>query len=56
MITDSTNFRPMQPPRLVAATTEVRLEGPGTRFSAGQLVDARDWRPAPVLQLAASRR
>ena len=57
MITHAADFRPLQPRRLVAAGADVELDGPGTRFTAGQLVEE----PAParsgaLLQLAARRR
>ena len=59
MITDATNFLPLHPPRLVASWAGVRLDGPGTRFASGQLVDEPiEARIASVvvLQLAARRR
>lgn len=57
MITNDSNFRPLQPRRLVSATAEVTLDGPGTRFTAGQLVvESADTRSGSVLQLAARRR
>jgi hypothetical protein len=56
MITDATNFRPFQPRRLVPAGDEVELDGPGTRFSAGQLVHEAERGSGAVLQLAARKR
>jgi hypothetical protein len=57
MITDATKFEPLLPPRLVPSGSGVKLDGPGTRFTAGQLVDEPiEDRLAAVLQLAARRR
>jgi hypothetical protein len=57
MITDSSKFLPLRPRRLVPARAEVELDGPGTRFTAGQLVDEPvEARLGSVLQLAARRR
>jgi len=57
MITDASNFVPLRPRRLVAARDEVELDGPGTRFTAGQLVDEPiGARLGSVLQLAARKR
>jgi hypothetical protein len=57
MITDASNFLPLRPRRLVAATDDVELGGPGTRFATGQLVDEPiGARPGSVLQLAARKR
>jgi hypothetical protein len=57
MITDASNFLPLRPRRLVAATDDVELGGPGTRFATGQLVDEPiEARMGPVLQLAARKR
>jgi hypothetical protein len=51
-------FLPLDPPRLVAAGPEIRLHGPGTRFSVGQLVEApqEDNDSRKVLALAGRRR
>ena len=57
MITDASNFQPLLPPRLVPATSATKLDGPGTRFRAGQLVNEPiEDRLAAVLQLAARKR
>lgn len=57
MITDASNFLPLQPRRLVTATDDVELSGPGTRFTSGQLVDEPiEARLGSVLQLAARKR
>ena len=60
MITDASDFRPLQPRRLVAAGADVELDGPGTRFGAGQLVDEPARRALAggvvLLQLAARKR
>lgn len=57
MITDASNFLPLHPRRLVAATDAVELSGPGTRFTPGQLVDEPiEVRLGSVLQLAARKR
>jgi hypothetical protein len=51
-------FQPLDPPRLVPAGPEIRLDGPGTRFSVGQLVEALQEvsESAKVLALAGRRR
>jgi hypothetical protein len=57
MITDASGFQPLRPRRLVPARDGVELDGPGTRFTAGQLVDEPiEERLGPVLQLAARSR
>ena len=59
MITDASRFRPLQPRRLVPAGAGVELDGPGTRFRAGQLVEepteGRVW-SLTLVQLADSNR
>ena len=57
MIIDASNFQPLRPRRLVPARDGVELDGPGTRFTAGQLVDEPiEARLGSVLQLAARKR
>lgn len=57
MITDDSKFLPLRPRRLVAAADDVELSGPGTRFTARQLVDEPiEARLGAVLQLAARKR
>ena len=57
MITDASKFQPLLPPRLVAATSGTTLDGPGTLFRAGQLVNEPiEDRLAAVLQLAERKR
>ncbi|MDF1605017.1 hypothetical protein [Nocardioides sp. YIM 152315] len=61
MITDASDFRPLVARRLVPTGPGVELDGPGTRFCAGQLVEESEAPTTDVgalvlLQLAARKR
>ncbi len=58
MTTDTRPFRPLVLPRLVPAGPAIRMAGPGTRFSAGELLDEAELaaRLGTLVQLAGRRR
>lgn len=39
MIRDASDFRPLSPRRLVPSSADVELDGPGTRFRKGDLIE-----------------
>lgn len=57
-ITGARDFRPWVPPRLVATGPGVTMNGPGTRFRVGELVDESEasTRRGVLVQLAERRR
>lgn len=57
-ITGARDFRPWVPPRLVATGPDVTMNGPGTRFRVGELVDESEAAPrrGVLVQLAERRR